>query len=515
MKSKGNIFNWFRRKRIAVIGNNQKENISNNKEKNDKKKEIKPNITITKPKNIEKYKSNPSTHSTPPKEEIVPTPKEVERETLIKPTRPILIEEVPSIKEDEVKDEAKNEEDPKDKIKKAAPIEEEKKEHNEEIKEEILIEPNINFPSDNFIYSPIPSNDIIIKNDTLDEIEKMLIKNYQEIKNIKYEIEVLEQEEKDEEELKEIEQLIEQLNYLIKKFEQIKKDFYNVNYQEIYLHSTNDNYISHLIQEYKTAIQENTLNNTSILKVKQIEEYIELINDIIEIENTKDTLNDSLEQKKASIITREEEFEELKEQSVDLEKINDYIDNFTKNQEYIIKDIEAKIKNSTTITKNAEYKTELAINYTKMLTSTLLLASTNIIPPTKAGNLLKISLMCFAIAGFAQAITNNTKEKKVTTKISYIDYKDEIKSSINDINDISHNINKAMTDIKDLKKTFEKEFSEYKHVIPEYVDMITKLDTIEKNLVVNYNIAKEYDKKLNEALNKNNVKVKKIEEDYY
>ena len=140
------------------------------------------------------------------------------------------------------------------------------------------------------------------------------------------------------------------------------------------------------------------------------------------------------------------------------------------------------------------------------------MATTAIIPPTKNGNLLKIGLIASSVAGLSSVVRMSTKEKKVITKIDYIDYEQNIKSSINNINDIDKTITKSLKDIKELKKDFTKEFAKYKNIIPGYTELLVKLDTLEKDLITKSNIAKEYDQKLQTVLKENNVKVKRLEE---
>lgn len=356
-------------------------------------------------------------------------------------------------------------------------------------------------------------NDVVIKINTLDELEKMIRKTDYEVKKIQYELKVLEQKEQDELTAKEIDDLIYELNKLIQQFEQIKKEFYQNHYEELYKFPNNDNYMHHLIEEYKTAINDND-KSPSILQIKQINEYITMINKIIEIDTKKDKLEQKLDDKKSKLDDKENEFEKLKDNYNDIDKLNKYITSFIEEQDHILKDIESKVNNAENITKKAEYKTELAVNYTRLLTSTLLMATTSIIPSTKAGNILKLGLMTASIAGLASAIRTRTKESKVITKVSFIDYCQEIKNSINNVEDMALTIDQAILDITFLKKDLQKEFEEYRSVIPEYYDIIMKLDTIEKDLNIKQQVAKDYDKKIKNVLDKNNVKVKRLEEEY-
>ncbi len=349
---------------------------------------------------------------------------------------------------------------------------------------------------------------------TLDEMEIMIKKNYYELENIKYELQIIKIEKDNEVETKKIDELTQKLIELMKRLEELKKDFFNKNYKDLYKGYTSDEYINQLINEYKLAIKENDVNNASILQVKQIEEYINIINEIINVEIETDKEKEELDIKKEELDIRDTDFDKLKDDYKDVDKINDYVDKFVKEQDYIISDIEYKVKNSTNITKSVEYKTELVVNYSKILTSTLLLATTNIIPQTRRGNLLKLGLIVGAIGNLSSVVKPRSKENKTIIKVTYTDYGREIESKIDSLDNVTLTINKAITDINDLRQTFEKEFKEYANLIPEYKDMIIKLSTIEKDLIVKKDLIKDYNQRLDNTLNKNNVKIKSLTEDY-
>lgn len=484
MKQKSGLLWWLRRRNIAktrAVPREELKNIevqvdSNNiesKEKND-----------TPPTPIEDIPiiNNETEKGKKIEERELPIKKN-ERITIIKPKRHIGIDEHPFTPDD-------NDE---------KPIEKENKKKNEINKI--------------FINEETVLNDVTIDIDTLDEIEKMLIKNYNEIQAIKYELDLLEKQEDDTHTKYEIEILLEELKLIIKKFEQIKKDFYSSNFEEIYNHSDDNNYIGLLINEYKNAVKNNELSEDVINGIKQIEEYITLINDIIEVETKKDDVEKKLDDKKEKLGIRDNEFEDMKIEYSNIEKMNNYIDGFSNEYNIIIKDIENKVAKSEEIKKTAEYKSELVVNHNRLLISTLLLAATPAIPFTRGGNLLKMGLMMSAIGGISSSFRVRTKESKVTTQINFTDYAKEIQTSINSVQDMSLMIDKTRLDIKNIREEFIREFGEYINQIPEYYDLISNLDKIEKDLLVKASIAKEYDQKLEDVLEQNNVKVKRLEDE--
>lgn len=360
-------------------------------------------------------------------------------------------------------------------------------------------------------------NDIIIniKNTILEQIEKNIKDDYHKINEIKYQLELLETQEQDELNKEEANELIEKLNNLIKDFEKIKKNFYSNHYDKLKSIGINDTYINSLIEEYKTAIRDNNVKDLGLLQIKEIEEYIEIINNISIIEQKQDKLSTNINDKKERLDITLQKMEEFENSYSSIEKVSKYIASFSKEQNDLIKNIQDKVNESSIITKTAELQTELYLDYSKILASTLLMAATTMIPPTKAGNILKLGLMTISIANFTNAIKTTTKEKKVTTKTNYIDYESTIKSGLGNINNLDTLISNSIQDIKYLKKHFIKEMEEYKYAIPEYTDLLVKLDSVEKELISKKDIAKEYEEKLQNTLKKNNAKVKRLEEEYF
>ena len=362
--------------------------------------------------------------------------------------------------------------------------------------------------------SPSLSNEDIIKSNVLDELDKMLKTSYYEIQKIKYDLDQLEKEEDEIIIRKEIDDLIYKLQKLIQRFEQIKKEFVSKNPNVLVYDLKEDLYIKELIEEYKFLYNNGSITNTDILQAKQISEFTHIIDEIIDIQNRCSKLNDNLDEKKKKDVNRDKDFDNFTNDSKEIDKINDYIKSFTNNQEHIIKELEAKIAESADITKTVTYKTELVVNYSKLLKATLLMATTPIIPPTRGGNLLKIGIMGVAIGNLANFVHFRTEEDKTIVKATYVDYEQAVRKNIDKVGEMSAVIGKAINDIKYLKKAFDKDFGEYANLIPEYSSMLIKLNEIEKDLIVKEQLTKEYNDRLDKALEKNNIKVKKIEEDF-
>lgn len=366
-----------------------------------------------------------------------------------------------------------------------------------------VVNPNIN------------NNTLELKSAIIEQVEKLIKEDYYEIMRIKDEIKIIEKQDQEQLNQEEIDKLIAQLNELIKRFEKLKKEFYSKNYDKINSGKLNDSYINNLIEDYKLALKESNIEQVDLIQISEIEEYIDIISSIATIEEESYKLNDNLEDKKEELDITDKEIDEYSKKENTIQKMNNYIDSFAKQQAQIINNLKKKVSEKDKITKTAEYKTELVINYSKLLTSTLLMAITPKIPQTKTGNLLKLGLIVCAISNMSKVVQTSTKETKVTTKITSIDYSSNIKEGLSNINEMEKMVSLSIKEIHDMKKEFQKDFSKYKHIMSEYTNMLAKLDSLEKELIVKQKLARDYENKLNETLEKNNVKVKRLEEEHF
>jgi hypothetical protein len=142
--------------------------------------------------------------------------------------------------------------------------------------------------------------------------------------------------------------------------------------------------------------------------------------------------------------------------------------------------------------------------------ATVLMASTSLIPPTPLGQLFKASLFISATHMMATALTPKTEQKEVVTT-TVTDYSRDIKVNKDNITSILNNIDNAFTEISYMKDTFQREFSQYANQIPEYDKLIQNMFNIEKELERQQYIAYDYSISFDQALNKNNQKVKRME----
>lgn len=346
----------------------------------------------------------------------------------------------------------------------------------------------------------------------IEEIDNLLRNDAYDLRDIKYRIEVLNQQEKDEVLLENIEKIQKELEDLIRRFDEIKKKYEyaysNISIKDIDM--INDLNLGFSISDYIVNGKEGLDNSTTLDQIHEIEEFIDIINNIIEIEKQKDMVQESVDNKLIDYSIRDEEFDKLQDQYANVEGINAALDKYNLDIDAMLKTLNEKIANSEEITRRIEVTTEIVPDLNRIMQATILLASSKMVPPTPAGNLFRATLFISAAHMLATAFTPRTEEREIV-RTTVTDYSKDILNSKDSIKDVLGNIEDAFSKISYMKDTFEKEFSEFKNQIPEYDELIKNIFSIEKELTRQQTIAYDYSNRFDQALAINNEKVKKLE----
>ena len=160
-----------------------------------------------------------------------------------------------------------------------------------------------------------------------------------ELENIKFKLEVLNEIKNQEFETTEIERLKEELEYIIKKFEEVKNKYKNLEINSNTELQIDENEIYNLVNEYKERVasekSENLISEVN-KQIKQIEEYVSVIDILIHVGNEKDNLETELDEKLEELQIRDDEFDKLQLEYTNIQTMNDEIEAFTKEQDKII-----------------------------------------------------------------------------------------------------------------------------------------------------------------------------------
>lgn len=364
--------------------------------------------------------------------------------------------------------------------------------------------------------SPIPveeNNNIEeIEKIVLDAIEKMVKEDLNELEEIQYEIEILNQKENDEYLTEEVEKLKDRLNELIDKFNKIRDKYYSTGTIKIDALDIEDKYIYDLIQEYKDDLKETTITNEIQNEVEQIQNYISIMNQILDVEISKDEIDEKIDEKLDKFEIRDDEFEKMKDEYQNIEQIKNEIDKFNDEQYKIIKDIEQKIATTGTYTRTIETDTHLVTHLNRLIEAAMLVSLSKKIPPTPRGNIIKIAMITSAVRNASRFITTEQQKKEII-KVDFDDFSNDILDSIKNIGDVSYKIDDAFNNIDKIRQNFKEQCEQYAGQIKEFDELIKNLDNVEKELKSKKDLVLKYQDDLNKVLDKNNQKVKRFMED--
>ena len=362
------VISWL----FSLKNNNRKKEKEENK---DKKRKTEDNLTyVNENNNIkEEVPSISIKSSEKEKETTIDTDKQVIDQSKNDNDKSFSISEVTEIKTEE------HEIIPEVKI---IPLEEEKKEDSNELELSII-----------------------------GAVEKIIKEDIYELEKIEYELEVLKEKEDKEENVEEVQKLKEELQELIKKLEQIKEKYEYLPYDSNLSLLIDDEYIYSLVSEYKDTMKDEKIVESINSDIRKIEEYISIIDKIINIEKEEENLDKLIDEKMDDLDIRDLEFEKMKEDYTDIEAIDKYIQDFSYDQEKIINELNRKIQDSISIQTKIEKEINLVPQFNKLIEAALLIAASKKLPPTLGGNLMKANLMVNAIFIASNFIKTEEKEK--------------------------------------------------------------------------------------------------------
>ena len=349
---------------------------------------------------------------------------------------------------------------------------------------------------------PIGYNDLIeekikrLKNHKIvDEYEKKLKEIRIDLRKLVFEYNTIVSESNELYESKEAEKLLDRLNEIIKKIEELKN---KISLPDI--DKYDDNYLYTLVEDY---IQE-FKNKQFVNEIKDSPLYIMISEKIDELDNKKDGLQTKIEDRKTKLELDEEKLEQMKERYYNYESFNKTLLNFQLQQDAILNDIREKMATATTIQERVETQVVGIQRQARRLMP--LLAMQMARPGARSARLLATMT-----ATYLYFMRNAMRPRTVTRRYKTIkveDYHKEIEKSIDQLEDINTLLQKTSKQIDITIKEFEKEFQEYLDVIPECRSLLSDLEHIKDEIKEKeYELNKiKYQQEYN--LEKNDAKVK-------
>lgn len=338
----------------------------------------------------------------------------------------------------------------------------------------------------------------------LKEVDKFVKTSINNLNEINTEIEEIKQDLK--EKNKPAEEIEKKYNELKEKITKLKNQYYVIKdkYDLSEFSIIESIKLMDSIDNYKSMASLNEIEMMVKVCIKEIEK-IDSVTIVVEeskgveknIEDKKDKEN-NIKLKFNKNKVKVNELKTIEEKlAYELKLQQDTIDDMYKKASYIEKEVSRKI----------EY-----IGHRKILSSLLRIA----------GGILTIPLTGSQIFGVALGSTminkglkemNKKLEKRERLEINY-KYED-ISRQVSEVKDKLEYTNLVLLDslneIKKLKNNFNNIYKDYKYILPDYIEMIEKIDSLESKLLEQqYNLSK-MDKKLDDEKEINKQKLKKVE----
>lgn len=320
----------------------------------------------------------------------------------------------------------------------------------------------------------------------------------EELKELIYEYNVLAQETNDIYTSKEAENILHQLNMVIKKLEELKGKI-KVEVADL----ENDNYLIELVDGYIESFK----NKKIVDEVKDSALYIMLADKVEELTTKTGSLNTKLEDKKEELELDEEKIETLKDAYYNYDNFNNQLISFQYEQDFMLKELEQRVQESTSITEQVEYRIQLMTKQSKRLLK--MLALPMMIPGGRSAKAMATATAAYMY--FMKNLMNPRLQQKKYRIISVTDYSREIENNISKVSDAINLIGKTSDKLEEMITKLEKDFKDYIDEIPEGKELLSNLNKLLSELKQKEEELVKTKSKQENLLEKNNQKVKTLE----
>ncbi len=331
----------------------------------------------------------------------------------------------------------------------------------------------------------------------LNKYERKLKDIRSDLKKLEFEYFLIQEEVNDLYRKKEAEELLNKLNIIIKKIEELKEKIKIDN-----LDSYDEKYIESLVNEYILEF-----NDKKVVKeIKDSDLYILIAEKLNELDSEKDRLSLKVTTRKEQLAVDEEKLKDLTEKYYNFKNINETLLEMQYEQEYILRNLEEKVKNSTSEIEKVTYEVKVMNKESNKLLKKMALFS--MLQGARSSKVMATMTAYFLY--LMKKVEKPKLERKTYKKIKVEDYSLDIESSISKIESTVNLLNTTTTTLKKTIKTFKKDYEEYFDILPECGALLSNLNKVLDSLQekeYELNKIKEQQKKL---LDKNNQKVKKI-----
>lgn len=334
----------------------------------------------------------------------------------------------------------------------------------------------------------------------IDEYDKKLKDIRTDLKSLIFDYNVIVEYKDKTYESKEVEELLNKLNLIIKRIEALKNKIAIPDMDKY-----EDPYLYHLVEEYIEEFKDKKI----VGEIKDSELYILISEKLADLDHKKDKLNQRLEEKKDKLEVDEEKLEKLKEKYDEYDRFNNTLLKFQAEQDILIKEIETKISTSMTTYE----KTEVQVKALELQSKNLLklLALQMMIPGAKTAK--KIALATVSYLYFMKRVIRPKTETKRYRIIEVKNYSDTIEKSLDKIETIEKLLKKTSSSLEGMIAQIKKDYAEYLGVLPECDQLLANLEKVQDSIREKEYELKKSKREQQQNLDKNNEKVKLIKKE--
>lgn len=355
---------------------------------------------------------------------------------------------------------------------------------------------------------PIPASKI----ETLEEnkifqkiTDKKIVAEYEEklkdvkieLKKLIYEYNVLQQASEDLTDSKEAEEILYQLSIIIKKIEELKSKM-KIDIKDL----ETDAYLTDIVDQYMDEFK----NKNIVSEIKDSDLYIMIAEKLEEVTEKTGTLTNKVEDTKDKLELDEAQFDKLKESYYNFENFNNQLIAFQSEQDFLLKDLEKKVSESTSITEQVQYRVQLMNRQNRRLLQ--MIALPMLIPGNRSARAIASATAAYLY--FMRNLLNPRLREQRYRIISVIDYSSEIEKNISKIEDAATSISKTSNKLEEMIRKIEVDFKDYLNDIPECRELLSNLNKLLSDLKEKEEELQKTKQEQEKLLETNNQKVKTL-----
>ena len=319
-----------------------------------------------------------------------------------------------------------------------------------------------------------------------------------DLKNLNYEYNLIEESYDHVKEKNDADEILKRLDVLIDKIKKLKSklDIPNSDkYENSYIYELVDNYV----RDFD--------NNKAVSSVKSSDLYIEISKKIKELEIERDYLKKKTEKKKQQLSIDEEKMKKIHKEKEKMDNYSDKLKEFTKKADEDLKKINEKLEKNIELDQEIINNLHQANNTSRNL---LLLIGAEMMIPT-ASSAKKVAVASTVGIYLINKIFRKDKYKnKLKEEISAIDYSKQIEASLTSISKTISRLDDNIYDVGNLIYMLETEYNAYSD--SRYKELLNNLYSIKNKIEEKRDNLIRIEKETNKSLNKNNQKIKVLEE---